>query len=417
MTTTAELRNWAGNVSFGAEHLRRPQTVEQLQEVVGASSRIRALGSGHSFNRIADTTGDLVTVADLDATIEIDSATSTVLVGAGVRYGELGGALEHQGLALANLGSLPHITVGGATSTGTHGSGIGNRCLADQVVGIEMVRADGELVSVAAGDPAFGGSVLALGALGVTTRLRLSVKPSFQIRQDVWLDADLDAVLDDIDAVLGAGYSVSLFTEWHDRDRLDQIWIKGLADAPLVDGTRWGARPAAEAHHPIAGADASTATQQLGVPGPWIARLPHFRLEFTPSSGEEQQSEFFVAREHAAAAIAALRELELHPALMVCEVRTIAADDLWISPFHQRDTVALHFTWVDDDELVRPVVRQVEAALAGFDVRPHWGKVFEMAPDVVRAHYPRMDEFRALAAAHDPQRKFGNDFLESFVYD
>ena len=415
MTTTA-VRNWAGNITFHADRLHRPQTVDHLQELVAAATSIRALGSAHSFNRIADTEGDLVSVAELAVPIEIDEDTRTVVVGAGVRYGELGGVLEKRGWALANLGSLPHITVGGATATGTHGSGVGNRCLADQVVGIEFVRADGELVRLATGDPDFPGAVLSLGALGVTTSLRLALQPSYELRQDVWLDARLDDVLADLDGVLSAGYSVSLFTEWHDRDRLDQIWLKSPADAPVVDGTRWGARPAEVQQHPIAGVDASTSTEQLGRPGPWIARLPHFKLEFTPSAGDEQQSEFFVARADGAAAIEALRGLDLHPALMVNEVRAIAADELLISPFRDRDSVALHFTWVNDDELVRPALAQVERALAPFGARPHWGKVFGMAPADVRACHPGLADFRALAATYDPHHCFGNDFLETYVY-
>ncbi len=414
--TTTTITNWAGNITFSTGRLHRPQTVDHLQEIVAGAARVRALGSGHSFNRIADTDGDLVSVAELARPIEIDAGTRTVEVGAGVRYGELGGVLEKQGWALANLGSLPHITVGGATATGTHGSGVGNRCLASQVVGIEFVRADGGLVSLHAGDAQFPGAVLSLGALGVTTSLRLALQPSYRLRQDVWLDASLDAVLGDLDGVLSAGYSVSLFTEWRDRDRLDQIWIKSLADAPVVDGTRWGARPAEVEQHPIAGADAATSTDQLGRPGPWIARLPHFKLEFTPSAGDEQQSEFFVARADGAAAIEAVRGLELHPALLVSEVRAIAADELWISPFRERDSVALHFTWVNDDDLVRPALAQVESALAPFAARPHWGKVFGMAPADVRAAHPRLADFRALAAAYDPQRCFGNAFLESYVY-
>jgi alditol oxidase len=414
--TTTSVRNWAGNVTFSADRLHRPQTVDHLQELVAAATRIRALGSGHSFNRIADTDGDLVSVAELAVPVEIDEDTRTVVVGAGVRYGELGGVLEKRGWALANLGSLPHITVGGATATGTHGSGVGNRCLADQVVGIEFVRADGELVRLAAGDPHFPGAVLSLGALGVTTSLRLALQPSYQLRQDVWLDARLDDVLADLDSVLSSGYSVSLFTEWRDRDGLDQMWIKSLADAPTVDGTRWGARPAEVQQHPIAGADTSTSTDQLGRPGPWIARLPHFKLEFTPSAGDEQQSEFFVARADGAAAIQALRGLDLHPALMVSEIRAIAADELLISPFRDRDAVALHFTWVNDDELVRAALAQVERALAPFGARPHWGKVFSMAPADVRACHPKLADFRALAAAYDPQRCFGNEFLETYVY-
>jgi xylitol oxidase len=410
-----QLRNWAGNVTFSTERLHRPRTVEQLQDLVAAADHIRALGTGHSFNRIADTTGDLVSVVDLEGSVDIDEAAGTVTVPAGARYGEVSVALQRAGLALHNLGSLPHISVAGACATGTHGSGVTNRCLAAAAVAVEFVQADGELVRVDRTDPAFGGSVLALGALGIATRMTLSVEPTYDLRQDVYLDAPLTTVLDNLDEILSSGYSVSLFSDAPRRDVIDQIWVKSRgADAP--DASRWGARPADTEQHPITGQDPSAATQQLGVPGPWHARLPHFRLEFTPSNGDEQQSEFLVPREYGARAIRAVHELDLTGVLQLAEFRTIAADDLWLSPFHDRDTVAVHYTWIDDDAAVHDAVTAVERAIADCEPRPHWGKVFVTEPEAVRAQYPRLADFRGLADRHDPDRKFGNEFLARFVY-
>jgi alditol oxidase len=407
------LRNWAGNVVFGTDRVHRPSTVEQLQDVVAAGDRIRAIGTRHSFNRIADTTGELVSVADLDLPIVVDERRRTVDVGGGIRYGELTAELETRGWALHNLGSLPHISVAGACATGTHGSGNRNGCLATAVQAIEFVRADGELVRSTRDDPSFSGSVVALGALGVVTRLTLAIEPSYQLRQDVWLDAPLDTVLADLAAVTSAGYSVSLFLSWSRPDVVDQIWLKTRGDGPVTDGRVWGAHAAETAVHPIPTQDAGTCTEQLGRPGPWNARLPHFRLEFTPSAGEEQQTEFLLPREHGPAALDAVRGLDLARAVQVCEVRTVAADGLWLSPFHDRDSIGIHFTWVDDDDLVQPAVAALESALAPFDPRPHWGKVFRTG----RAEsYPRLAAFRDLAAHHDPGRKFGNPFLERYVY-
>ena len=414
----AAVRNWAGNVTFGARVLHRPTSVEALQQLVAASPRIHALGTGHSFNRIADTDGDLVSVADLDIPIVIDADARTVRVGGGTRFGELAVALHEQGWALPNLGSLPHISVAGAFATGTHGSGDANRCLAAGAVGVEYVRADGELVTVTAGDPDFGGSVLALGALGIVTALTLRIVPDFELRQDVWLDAPLHSVLADLDAIMAAGYSVSLFTDWSRRDVVDSIWVKSLPHTVVADGRAWGAHPATVAQHPIKSEDAGAATEQLGRPGPWHARLPHFRAEFTPSAGQEQQTEYLVRRSDGAAALATVSELPLQAALQVSEIRTVAADELWLSPFRGRDTLCLHFTWVDDDALVQPAVKAVEAALAPFDPRPHWGKVFgaHFSRAQFARHYPRLDDFRALAAANDPDRCFGNAYLREFIY-
>ncbi len=410
-----QLTNWAGNITFSTGRLHTPRTVPELQELVAGSRRLKALGTGHSFNRVADTDGELVSLRELGATIEVDPAAGTVRVPAGARYGEVSTALLQQGRALHNLGSLPHISVAGACATGTHGSGDANRCLAAAAVAIEFVRADGELIRLDRTDDTFGGAVLALGALGVATRVTLATEPTYDLRQDVFLDAPLPTVLENLDEIMASGYSVSMFTGLARPDVIDKIWVKTRgADAP--DGRRWGARAADTTQHPITGQDTNAATEQLGRLGPWPARLPHFRLEFTPSSGDEQQSEFLVPREHGADAIRAVHELDLRGVLQVAEFRTVAADELWLSPCHGRATLALHFTWIDDDAAVRAAVTALERALAPFDPRPHWGKVFVTEPGAVRAHYPQLDRFRALAAHHDPQRRFGNAFLDRYIY-
>ncbi len=408
------VRNWSGNITYSTDVVHRPPDVERLQELVSGAARIHALGTGHTFNTIADSDGELVSLAGLPPVIDIDPDARTVTAAGGLRFGELSTVLHDAGWALHNLGSLPHISLAGACATGTHGSGNTNVCLAASVVAVEFVAADGSLVRVAADDPAFGGSVLALGALGIVTSLTMRIEPTYEVRQDVWLDAPFQTVLERFDEIMAAGYSVSVFTEFGRPDVVDKIWVKSRTDRPLADGSEWAARPATQAQHPITGQDTSGATQQLGVPGPWHARLPHFRLEFTPSNGEEQQTEYLLPREHGAAAFDALRSVSaLAPALQVCEVRTVAADDLWLSPCGGRDTVALHFTWIDDDALVDAAVRGLEAALAPFDARPHWGKVFVADP---REHYPRLADFRELLDRHDPQRTFGNDFLRRHVY-
>lgn len=412
-----QIRNWAGNIGFSTSRLLRPTEVAQVQEYVAGATRLRALGTGHSFNRVADTAGTLLTVADLDPALSLDDSGTVATVAGGVRYAELTRFLDARGVALPNLGSLPHISVAGACSTATHGSGVGNRCLADAVVGVDVVRADGELVSYAAGEDAFPGCVVALGALGVVTGMRLAVQPSYEVRQDVWLGGSFAAVAEDPEAVLGAGYSVSIFSRLRPGGAVDQIWVKSRTDSTEIDLAWTGARPADTPQHPIVGEDASACTPQLGVAGPWHTRLPHFRAEFRPSKGDEQQSEFFLDRADASRALRVLAGLELGPVLLVCEVRTIAADRMWLSPFHGRDTLALHFTWANDDARVAEAVRRVQDALADFDVRPHWGKVFSLPAAQVRAAYPELDRFRELAARHDPDRVFGNEFLKTYVYD
>ena len=403
--------NWAGNVSF-ASALEAPRSVEELQELVAASEKLRVLGTGHSFNRIADSTGTLVSVAELPKVIEVGA--NGVTVSAGLRYGEITAALEAQGLALHNLGSLPHISVAGACSTGTHGSGDGNGPLADAVNAITFVDASGELVTLTRGDADFAGSIVSLGALGVTVSLTLDVQPSYQVSQVVYDGLPLDRLGTDFAAVMGSAYSVSAFTDWVDPDVM--VWRKQRGHEP-IQPTWLGAKVADGPRHPIKAMPADYATQQGGIPGPWHERLPHFRLEFTPSNGDELQSEYFVPRERAAEAFDALRALgnQFAPVIQVSEVRTIAADDLWLSPSQGRDTVALHFTWIQDEAAVRPVVTALEEAIAPLDARPHWGKVFAADATTLRQRYPKVPDFIALAAKYDPAGKFRNPYLDTYL--
>jgi xylitol oxidase len=406
------MKNWAGNITFSAEP-HRPRSVEELQELVGGSERVRVLGTGHSFNRIADTADTLVSVLDLPKTIEIAADRRSVRVAGGLRYGEVTAALEADGLALHNLGSLPHISVAGACSTGTHGSGNTNGTLASAVVRIEFVGADGSLVSLDRSDADFDGAIVALGALGVTTHLTLAVEPSYEISQVVYDGLPVERLEADFDEVFASAYSVSAFTDWVDPEVMVWRKAKQIELAP-----EWlGARLADGARHPIKTMPADFATQQGGVPGPWNARLPHFRLEFTPSNGEELQSEYFLPRSQAAAAIDQMRALgnKMAAVIQVSELRTIAADTLWLSPSQGRDTVAFHFTWIQDETAVRPVVESLENALLPLGARPHWGKVFAADATTLRACYPKVADFTGLADRHDPAGKFRNDYLNTYL--
>ncbi|WUH96027.1 FAD-binding protein [Streptomyces sp. NBC_00433] len=409
--------NWARNLTFSAAEVRRPATVAELRSLVAAGRRAKALGSAHSFSDIADTDGTLIELSGLPPEIDIDTAARTVRVAAGVRYAELAAHLHAGGFALPNMASLPHISVGGSVATGTHGSGDANGGLATSVSGIDLVTADGGIhtMSRAADGDTFDGAVVALGALGIVTHLTLDLRPAFEIRQRVLTGLELADATANFDAITSAAYSVSLFTDWR-GPRFTQVWLKQLADAPDADFP-W-AKPADAKMHPVPGVDPVHCTDQFDVPGPWHERLPHFRPGFTPSSGEELQSEYLVPRSHAVAALTALGALRetIAPVLQVCEIRTVAADRLWLSPAYGRDTVALHFTWIKDTARVLPVLAAIEGALAPYEPRPHWGKVFTTAPAEVRARYPRMADFRSLAAATDPAHTFSNAFLDRMLH-
>jgi xylitol oxidase len=417
MSTIAEpLTNWAGNVAFTAGRVDRPSSVEELQELVARSRRVRVLGSGHSFNRIADSAGTLVSVAGLPRVTELDTAGRTVTVSGGLRYGEVAGWLHGRGHALHNLGSLPHISVAGACATGTHGSGDRNGTLASAVSGVELVTAGGELVRLDRGQDDFAGAVVALGAVGVVTRMTLDVRPAFEVRQHVYDGLPLTRLSSDFEELFTHAYSVSVFTDWHRAT--GQVWLKARDDEYAGVPQRWlGARLADGPRHPVPGMPPAYCTEQLGVPGPWHERLPHFRMEFTPSSGVELQSEYFVPRSAAPAAFEALRGIGdwIAPVLQVSEVRTIAADELWLSASQGRATVGLHFTWRPDLDVVLPALALIERVLAPYDARPHWGKVFVAAPETVRERYPRSGEFIAMLCRYDPGGRFRNEYLDRYL--
>lgn len=406
-------RTWAGTHTFAAEAVLEPATIAEAQELVAGHRRVRSLGTRHSFNDLADTDGVLLALTAIEPAIEIDAAARTVTVGAGTRYAVVARHLADQGWALHNMGSLPHISVGGATATSTHGSGDRNGSLATAVRALEFIGPDGSLRRVAAGDPDFAGSVVHLGALGPVTRVTLAIEPTYRVRQDTYVGLAWDDLFGRFDELTASGYSVSVFTRWNTPD-VGEVWVKERLDdasapemAPMVLGAR---RVSEKADSPAADGLDNT-TEQGGVPGEWCERLPHFRIDATPSNGDEIQTEYWVAREVAVDAIAAVRAIadRVEPALLVSELRTVAADELWLSPGYGRDSVCIHFTWKNEPDAVATAIRHVERALAPFDPRPHWGKVFAMP---VGDSLPRLDAFRDLVARMDPDRKFGGPYLE-----
>ncbi len=429
--------NWAGNVAFRAPDFHRPASIRELQAVVARSGRIRALGTGHSFTDLADSPGAQVTVAGLPPEVSVDSAASRVRVSAGLTYAELARPLARHGLALASLASLPHISVAGACATATHGSGMAQPCLAAAVAGLTLVTAGGDLLELTRPDPGFAGAVVHLGALGVVTSLTLDVVPAFDVAQRVYEDLPLDALDDHFTALMAAGYSVSLFTDWR-APRLTQLWIKqrlgprppgqaastpppaspgSLLPSPVTREPWFTAQPALSPRHPVRGASPDACTGQLGRPGPWFERLPHFRPGFTPSAGQELQSEYLLPVARAVPALHALSQIrdQLAPVLQVSEIRVVAADDLWLSPAYRQDSVALHFTWIADPAAVRPAVTLAERQLAPFAPRPHWGKVFTIPPADLSARYERLPDFVRLARRLDPEGKFSNAFTARYL--
>ncbi|WP_133273437.1 D-arabinono-1,4-lactone oxidase [Hymenobacter radiodurans] len=416
------LLNWAGNYRYSTTRLAQANSVEQVQEIVRTTDQLKVLGSRHCFNGIADSTQQLLSLEATEQAIYLDTDAHTVTVPASITYGRLAPTLHNQGFALHNLASLPHISVVGACATATHGSGIQHGNLATAVRAMEFVLASGEVrvLSPETDGDEFLGAVVHVGALGVVTKLTLAMEPTFQLRQDVYENLPLTQVCEHFAAIQASAYSVSLFTDWQD-ERITQVWLKQrlVPGAPLQPAPSefFGAQRATQDLHPLAGLSPVNCTEQMGVPGPWHDRLPHFRLGFTPSSGQELQSEYFVPLRHAQEAIRAVARLHEHlrPSLQVSEMRTVAADALWLSPCYQQDSLAIHFTWKPDWAAVSRVLPLLERELSPFGVRPHWGKLFTLSATQLQSQYEKLPAFQALMAQYDPKGKFRNAFVNTYL--
>ncbi|WP_078544730.1 FAD-binding protein [Litchfieldia alkalitelluris] len=415
-----EQRNWAGNYTYSTSNWHFPEKIDQVQQLVANSKHLKVVGSRHSFNGIADSSHMMISLQHLSKILQLDHERKLVTVEAGVKYSDLCLYLAHEGYALKNLASLPHISVAGACATATHGSGNDNSCLATAVYEMDVITADGDLVSFSRerNHEEFNGVVVNLGGLGVVTRLSLEIVPAFEIQQFVYENLPLIKYKEHFNDIYSSAYSVSSFTDWR-NETMNQVWLKHYVtdDQPIkMEPTFFGAPLATKNLHPV-GLGAENCTEQQGVSGPWYDRLPHFRMGFTPSAGEELQSEYMVPRERGYEALCALNEIrnQIAPALLISEIRTIAKDDLWMSPFYKQDSVGFHFTWQRDWALVRTILPIIEKQLAPFNPRPHWGKLFTMPPKDVQSRYEKLNDFQQLLHHYDPKGKFRNSFIESYL--
>ncbi|MBL0740386.1 FAD-binding protein [Chryseolinea lacunae] len=412
------LSNWSGNLEYSTSNVFYPATVEAVQEAVKQCAKVRGLGSRHSFNTIADSNAAQISTSNLNRIVSLDKAGQTVTVEAGIKYGELCQHLHDNGFALHNLASLPHISVAGSCATATHGSGVKNGNLSTQVVALEFVNGAGEVVNLSAQDgDRFQGAVVGLGALGIVTKMTLALQPTFDVQQVVYRNLPMAALEKNFEAIMSSGYSVSLFTDWKNKN-VNEVWIKSRVTAgqPVTIAPEFfGAKAATQNMHPIEDQPAGNCTEQMGVPGPWFERLPHFKMGFTPSAGKELQSEFFVPLEHGYAAMMAMETLheKIAPHIFISEIRTIDADNFWMSPCYKKPCVALHTTWKQNRDGVMALLPLIEEQLAPFNPRPHWGKLFTLTPAVLQSRIERLDDFRQLMKQYDPEQKFVNDFLKS----
>lgn len=416
------ITNWAGNLTYSTTKIALPRTTSEVQELVKKFDRLKVLGTKHCFNTIADSNHQLISLQQMNKVVTLDESAKTVTIEGGMSYGQLCPFLQSSGYALQNLASLPHISVAGACTTATHGSGVNNGNLSTAVSGLEIVLASGDIINLSRKKDGekFNGAVVGLGSLGVITKVTLDLVPAFLVRQDVFEHLPLEQLKKHFDEIVSGGYSVSLFTDWQ-RDTINEVWVKSRIDNDKKfqpSSLYFGAVAAKQNLHPIAEVSPENCTEQMGVPGPWFDRLPHFKMGFTPSSGKELQSEYFIHRKNAVDAILAVSRLrkEIAPHLLTTEIRTIAPDKLWLSPCYEQPSVAIHFTWKQNIPEVNQLLIRIENVLELYQAKPHWGKLFNMAPPKLRALYPKMDDFIELTKTLDPAGKFRNEFLNKNIF-
>ncbi|HEY8936144.1 MAG TPA: FAD-binding protein [Cyclobacteriaceae bacterium] len=416
------LKNWSGNLEYGTDQVYYPKSVEEVQDVIKKLPKLRGLGSRHSFNKIADSVDNLVSFNNLNKVVSLDKINHTVTVEAGMKYGEVCQYLHENGYALHNLASLPHISIAGSVATATHGSGVKNGNLSTAVSAIEFVNGKGEIVSLSKKDgDAFYGAVVGLGSLGLVTKVTLDLQPTFMMKQLVYRNLPMEQLEKNFMSIMSSGYSVSLFTDWQDKN-VSEVWIKSRVEegssVTNFASEFFGAKLATKNLHPIEDQPAENCTDQMGVPGPWYERMPHFKMGFTPSAGKELQSEYFVPIEQAYEAMMAVEKLksETAPHIFISEIRTIDADDLWMSPCYKKPCVALHTTWKQNWDAVINLLPKLEQQLAPFNPRPHWAKLFTLKPSVLQSRIERLGDFKQLLNLHDPEGKFRNEFIDSNLF-
>ncbi len=415
------LKNWSGNLTYSTGNVHYPKTTEEVQEIVMGCSKLRGLGSRHSFNKIADSTENQISLKEFNKVISLDRTANTVTVGAGMKYGELCQYLHENGYALHNLASLPHISIAGSIATATHGSGVRNGNLSTGVSAIEFVNGSGELVTLSRKDgESFNGAVVGLGAIGIVVSVTLDLQPTFNMQQVVYLNLPMAELEKNFLEIMSAGYSVSLFTDWKNKT-INEVWIKNRIEegngSAVIAPEFYGAKLATKNMHPVEHLGAENCTEQMGIPGPWYERMPHFKMGFMPSAGEELQAEYFIPIEHGYAAMMAMETLheKISPHLFISEIRAVAADDLWMSPCYKQTCAVLHTTWKQED-VVMDLLPLVEEQLAPFNPRPHWAKLFTIAPSVLQSRIEKLGDFKQLLHQHDPTGKFRNEFIDTNLF-
>lgn len=427
-------RNWAGNVSATPARTVTPASVGELQEAVrraaGQGLRVKAVGTGHSFTAAAATDGVLVRPQALAGIRSIDRAAGTVTVAAGTVLKDLNTALAREGLSLTNMGDIMEQTVSGATSTGTHGTGRDSASIAAQIRGLELVTADGQLLTCSEKErpEVFAAARLGIGALGIVTSLTFAVEPLFFLtaREE---PMGFDRVTAEFDQHVAENEHFEFYWFPHTgncntkRNNRSQgpaappgpvsAWIE---DELLSNGVFQAANSLGRAVPATIPAIARVASRALSART--YTDIP-YKVFTTPRRVRFVEMEYALPREQLVEALRELRAMVERSGLRVSfpvEVRTAPADDITLSTASGRETayIAVHMYRGTPYQAYFTAAERIFTAHGG---RPHWGKVHTRDAEYLAGVYPRFAEFTALRDRLDPDRVFGNDYLRRILGD
>jgi FAD/FMN-containing dehydrogenase len=405
----------------------QPRDIDELARIVRDAKRVRAVGAAHSWSPAIVTDDTLISLDAMRAVLELDRATMQVTVQGGMRLRELNAYLASQGLALANLGSIDSQSVAGVIATGTHGTGKNFRCISAQVARLELIDGTGRNVVLERGQPDFDGAVVGLGALGVVHAVTFDVVEAFRLHDITGL-APFDHVIENIDEHVASADHFKVwwfvpddkaivyrFRRTHEpaNDSRIRRWIKervvavaayrSLLVVGHLSGRRW----------------IPSINRYLNrEAGRALDRIAHSHVGFlTPIPPVHSESEWAFDLRDAKPLLREYRKLlpgAGHSYNFIQELRFSKADDLWLSPAYQRDSIWLSLYNIDR--------RNWGAQLAKFEAfgranggRPHWGKEAAFDREYLRSQYTRLDDFAALAARFDPDRKFRNRWLDQIL--
>ena len=394
--------NWVGNQSFTPAFAAAPRDVEEVASLVRQAAErgvcVRVAGAGHSFTPVVETDGLLLDLSALRGVLDADAERKRATALAGTRIHDFYEPLWEAGLALRNQGDIDTQQIAGAVATATHGSGTRYTSLSGVVRGVQLVSATGEVRNIGDDEPdLLRAAQVAVGMLGVITRLELDVTDTYRLREQIGL-RPWDDVMEHWDQLVSQHRHFGFF------------WLPSEQSAALYKLERHGQRMTDQCYVKVydeIGPDVPDDDTEGHRVDRWYRIFP---MVFDPNFDE---LEYYVALERGPQALHAVRELmltRLPDSVYPLEVRTVGADDAFLSPQYQTATTSISVSGKPGTDYW-DYLRSIDALLAEFDARVHWGKLHFLTPERLQALYPRADDFIALRRELDPEGIFLNDHL------